>query len=66
MGNLIKMINDSKEWVFSGIGVAILTAIVGFFINKQSNSVKNKIGNNSNNNNQAGRDINSGGKNNGD
>lgn len=48
MDNLIQMAIDNKEWVFSGIGVAILSAIVGFFINKQSNSVKNKIGNNSN------------------
>ncbi|MGL5902028.1 MAG: hypothetical protein ACRCZO_05020 [Cetobacterium sp.] len=58
------------EWVFSGIGVLIITIFVDIFkTRKKLNSmeekiktIENKIGNNSNNNNQAGRDINIGGK----
>lgn len=66
MDNLIEMIKNNKEWIFSGIGVAIFSTIIGFFLNKSSSSVKNKIGNKSYGNIQTGRDCNIGDENNGD
>lgn len=58
------------EWVFSGIGVLIITLFIDMFktkkkinsMEKKINTIENTIGNNSNHNNQAGRDIKVGGK----
>ena len=42
MEEIIDWIIRNKEWVFSGIGVAILTLIIGFLFKKESvrNSLK--------------------------
>jgi hypothetical protein len=53
---------DNKEWVFSGIGVALLAALVNFIFlkwNRSFLSQKQKSGKNSTNY-QAGGDINVG------
>lgn len=50
----------NKEWIFSGIGVAILVAIIGWIRGKPSGGQSQRSGKNSTNI-QSGRDINIGG-----
>ena len=38
---------NNKEWIFSGIGVAVIVAIVGLVFGKQKNKQIQKSGNNS-------------------
>ena len=54
----IKTIWDNKEWLFSGLGITILTVVfaaIGRFINKSKTSQSIKSGKNSSNF-QAGKD----------
>jgi len=44
---MIEFIIDNKEWLFSGVGVAVVL----FFLNRPSQSIKG------NNNTVAGRDV---------
>lgn len=61
MNEIFNWIAANKNWIFEGIGVALLTAIVVFFYNKwskrksETNSVKNSIS--GSNNVQAGGNI---------
>ena len=32
---MIQFIYDNIQWIFSGIGVAVLTGVIGFFLNKR-------------------------------
>ena len=53
----MQWIIDNKEWIFSGIGIFIISLIVGFFGKKQQTSKQiQKSGPNSTNY-QAGGDI---------
>ncbi|EKP0246675.1 hypothetical protein [Aeromonas veronii] len=56
--NLVKLFSDNIEWVFSGVGVFVLSL---FFVNNGVNK-KQSAGKNSNNY-MADRDINVGTKN---
>jgi hypothetical protein len=59
---------DNKEWVFSGIGVFLLSLIIGFFINKSRNLksrsvvIQNQKSGKCSTNYQSGHDINIGNK----
>jgi plastocyanin domain-containing protein len=62
MEKLMQWINDNKEWVFSGIGLALIGLIWKFFFKDKSASGRSQTirsGRNSTNF-QAGRDINKG------
>ena len=50
-------LNANKEWVFSGVGVAILTGVAAVLLKKRSLSQNQQSGNNSMNI-QAGGNIN--------
>ncbi|HZH60697.1 MAG TPA: hypothetical protein VEY70_14210 [Metabacillus sp.] len=52
----MEWIMENKEWVFSGIGVFILSTIVTLMVRKSSNNQKQKVGNNSTGI-QVGRDL---------
>ena len=41
MKDFIDWVIENKEWVFSGIGVAIITLILGFLFKKES--VRNNL-----------------------
>lgn len=49
-------INENKEWIFSGVGVVIITFILNYFFKEKIFSQKQKSGKKSNNY-QAGKDI---------
>jgi hypothetical protein len=48
---------ENKEWLFSGIGVIIISTILGFFLNKRKPQQSIKSGDFSHNF-QSGRDLN--------
>ena len=50
---------NNKEWLLSGVAVAIPLAVLGFLLKKKQPQQKQVIGKNSKGN-QAGRDINIG------
>lgn len=56
MASLIQWIIANKEWVFSGIGLSLLTILIGFFKKKRLINQSKKNGNNSTNI-QAGQNI---------
>ncbi len=64
MKNILMYLNENKDWIFSGIGIVIVTGIIGIFKSKKNKKSEKKtqeniqIINNGSNNNQAGRDIN--------
>lgn len=60
MANLMQWMNDNKEWIFSGIGLAVIGLIWKFLFKEKSSSGRSQTirsGRNSTNF-QAGRDIN--------
>jgi len=52
----MEWIMNNKEWIFSGIGVAIISLIIGLFLKKKSTKMKQKSGDSSINI-QIGRDY---------
>jgi hypothetical protein len=56
---MLDWIWKNKEWVFSGIGVAAVVAVVGWIRSRQSGQVQRSSRNSTNL--QAGRDIKIGG-----
>jgi len=56
MESIIQWLDTNKEWLFSGIGLSILTVLFSFRKRKQLNNQYQKNGKNSLNI-QAGRDI---------
>lgn len=64
MKNILMYLNENKDWIFSGIGIVIVTGVIGIFKSKKNKKSEKKtqeniqIINNGSNNNQAGRDIN--------
>lgn len=56
--SILKWIIDNMEWLFSGIGVTLLVAIMGFFIKKKNNTPSQKIKSGKNSTNvQGGGDV---------
>lgn len=53
----MQWIFNNKEWVFSGIGVFVLTVIVGFFFKKKSSITQTQKSGKNSTNYQAGGDI---------
>lgn len=49
-------INENKEWIFSGVGVVIITFILNYFFKEKSISKKQKSGKKSKNY-QSGENI---------
>ena len=58
----MQWIIDNKEWIFSGVGVFVLTLAVGVFIKKQFSSKQIQNSGSKSTNYQAGSDINIGTK----
>lgn len=56
----MQWIIDNKDWIFSGVGIFIITLIIGVFARKQSSSKQTQKSGSSSNNYQSGRDINIG------
>jgi LPXTG-motif cell wall-anchored protein len=56
----MQYIIDNKEWIFSGIGVAILSVIIGFILRKRKKKIVPKLENK--NNDKITRTINQYGK----
>lgn len=59
-GSYMQWIIDNKDWIFSGVGIFIITLIIGVFARKQSSSKQTQKSGSSSNNYQSGRDINIG------
>ena len=58
MTEIFKWIANNKEWVFSGIGVLIISLIIGIIIKKNHTIImKQKSGNNSINIQSSGNTI---------
>ncbi|MGX9418162.1 hypothetical protein ACWU4D_12500 [Vibrio sp. WJH972] len=57
----MEWIADNKDWLFSGIAIAIPLAIIGWFISSRKNKQIQKGGDNSTNI-QVGGNLNLGGK----
>jgi hypothetical protein len=53
----LSWIVENKEWLFSGIGVIVITTIIGFIFNKKNPQQSIKSGDCSHNY-QGGRDVN--------
>lgn len=56
---MIELILNNKEWLFSGLGIVILSIIFKVFFNKNNNKQIQKSGKKSTNY-QSGKDINIG------
>jgi len=50
-------ITNNKEWVFSGVGVAVLAGVFGLFRNRKSPPQQTQISGKNSTNIQAGRDV---------
>ena len=61
MSVIINWLVDSKEWLFSGAGIVIISLVVRFFIKRNNSSTTQTIKSGTQSTNiQAGRDINMG------
>ena len=57
LSDILQFILDNKEWIFSGVGVAIVVAVAGYFFRKKS-GINQSIKSGSNSTNiQAGQDV---------
>lgn len=54
----MQWIIDNKEWIFSGIGVFIISLIIGLFMKRDSSSKQNQESGDNSTNYQSGKDIN--------
>lgn len=52
---MLEWLLDNKEWLFSGIAIAIPIALVGWWLSTRSN--QNQVSGNNSNNIQAGGNI---------
>ena len=59
----MKWIIDNKDWIFSGVGIFIITLVIGFFVKKQSSTKQIQKSGSKSTNYQSGGDINIGKKN---
>ncbi|MCG7947618.1 MAG: hypothetical protein N0C84_14865 [Candidatus Thiodiazotropha taylori] len=54
---IIQYVTDNKEWIFSGVGVAIIVAVAGLFFRKKSDINQTIKSGSSSTNIQAGQDV---------
>lgn len=58
----MEWIVENKDWIFSGIGVFIVSLIVGLFAKRYKSSKQIQMSGSNSTNYQSGRDINIGAK----
>lgn len=57
---MLSWLVDNKEWVFGGVGVAIVTGLIALFTRRRGNGEQRQTSGANSTNLQSGRDINIG------